>query len=161
MDLLEKIPIPAPVIQWVVFSAVLLGIGSLVVMPLFLISMSRDHFLRPETVPLWGQRRPVAYFFWRILRNATGAVLVLLGIAMLVLPGQGLLTILVGLVLLEFPGKRALELRLLRRARITRSINWIRRKAGREALELPPPRQRRKKGERFGRPARPARPGAP
>src|SRR4051812_32937886 len=39
------------------------------------------------------------------LRNALGALLVILGMLMLVLPGQGLLTLVLGLGLLDFPGK--------------------------------------------------------
>jgi hypothetical protein len=61
-----------------------------------------------------------------------GLGLLLCGIAMLVLPGQGLLTILVGLSLLPFPGKDKLEQNLLARKSIRASLNWIRTKANKE-----------------------------
>ena len=63
-------------------------------------------------------------------------VLVMAGIAMLVLPGQGLLTILLGIMLLEFPGKRRVELMLLRRPEILAGLNWIRRHANRPPFEV-------------------------
>lgn len=57
-------------------------------------------------------------------------VFTLAGIAMLVLPGQGLLTILIGLLLLDFPGKRAVELRLVRRPAIRGFLDRMRQKRG-------------------------------
>ena len=56
---------------------------------------------------------------------------------MLALPGQGLLTLLVGLSLLDLPHRRSIELWVLRRGPVLRSLNWVRRKAGKAPLELP------------------------
>ncbi len=64
-------------------------------------------------------------------------MLVLAGIAMLVLPGQGVLTIVVGLVLMNFPGKYRLERWMATRRPIWKSLNWLRRKARRPELERP------------------------
>jgi hypothetical protein len=70
-------------------------------------------------------------------KNLLGIVLVCTGVAMLVFPGQGILTILIGLMLINFPGKRALEQRLVRRPAVLRTMNWMRAKAHQPALELP------------------------
>ncbi len=67
-------------------------------------------------------------------KNALGYLFVLMGIAMLVLPGQGILTIMIGVTLLDFPGKYRLERWLVSRRPVLRSINWLRRCAGREPL---------------------------
>ena len=67
-------------------------------------------------------------------RNALGAVLLAAGIAMLVLPGQGLLTILLGLMLVDFPGKRRAERALVARPNVFEALNWLRAKAGRPPL---------------------------
>jgi hypothetical protein len=72
-----------------------------------------------------------------ILKNAFGAVLVLAGIAMLVLPGQGLLAILVGVMLANFPGKYALERRIISRPTVSKAVNRIRKMAGRPPLDIP------------------------
>ena len=63
--------------------------------------------------------------------------ILLAGIAMLVLPGQGLLTILIGLTLLNFPGKYTAERRLAGRPRIARTLNRIRAAARRPPLAIP------------------------
>jgi hypothetical protein len=70
-------------------------------------------------------------------KNLLGLVFVLAGVAMLVLPGQGILTILIGLMLMNFPGKRGLEQRLVQQPSVWRAINWIRSKAHQPALEMP------------------------
>jgi len=72
-----------------------------------------------------------------VVKNVVGWLLVGAGVAMLVLPGQGILTLLVGLTLVNFPGKRDLELWLVRRVPVRRALDWIRRRAGRPPLQLP------------------------
>jgi hypothetical protein len=58
-----------------------------------------------------------------------GVCLLLIGLVMLVLPGQGLVTILIGLSLLPFPGKDKLEQNILSRKSVRTTLNWIRIKA--------------------------------
>ena len=61
-----------------------------------------------------------------------GVCLLVFGILMLVLPGQGLITILIGLSLLPFPGKQKMEKNLLSRQSVRSTLNWIRIKAKKE-----------------------------
>ncbi len=72
-----------------------------------------------------------------LLKNIAGYILVLAGIIMLFVPGQGLLTILLGAVLMDFPGKRRLENRLIGIRRIRNTLNWIRKKYHVNALKFP------------------------
>lgn len=73
-----------------------------------------------------------------VLRNLLGLLLILLGVVMLVLPGQGLLTLLVGISMLDFPKrKRELERRLISRPPVLATINRLRHRAGRPPLRLP------------------------
>jgi hypothetical protein len=44
---------------------------------------------------------------------------------------------LLGISLTTFPGKRVLELSLLRRPRVLRTINWLRAKSNRRPLIIP------------------------
>jgi hypothetical protein len=73
----------------------------------------------------------------RIARNALGVLLVLLGIAMLLLPGQGLITLLVGVLLVDFPGKQRLVQRLLGRPKALKVVNKMREKHGKPPLAPP------------------------
>jgi hypothetical protein len=68
-------------------------------------------------------------------KNVLGWLLIAAGLAMLALPGQGLLTIIVGLVLVDLPGKRRLERTILCREGVFKRVNALRRKMGRPPLE--------------------------
>ena len=69
-------------------------------------------------------------------KNVLGAIFVVAGLIMLVLPGQGIFTILIGIMLLDFPGKYRLERWIVARRPVLQSINWLRQRAGRAALVL-------------------------
>jgi len=133
MPFIDWIKAHETLIAWLGGIGILMFLGSLVAMPLIIVLMPRDYFLRMESGLLRaGPLRRVLH----VIKNLIGGILFLAGTAMLVLPGQGLLTILIGLSLIDFPGKHRLQLRLVRNPRIRRSIQWIRHKAGRPPLEL-------------------------
>lgn len=135
------------VLQWIGSHEVTLGIlsavsvltfvGSLVAVPWLVVRMPADYFLhRRHFVDRWRSRHPLVRFALLILKNSCGVILVLTGIAMLVLPGQGILTIIVGLICLDFPGKFSLEQHFARIHPVIRTMNWIRHKAHRPPLEV-------------------------
>ncbi len=105
----------------------ILGAVSLFLLPVILANIPADYFASPALPARSGTAKRLA----RIVKNLLGALLLMLGIAMLVLPGQGLLTILVALILLDFPGKRRCELWLVQRPRVLRAMNSLRSRAGR------------------------------
>ncbi len=71
-----------------------------------------------------------------LVRNLTGWLLLICGIVMLVLPGQGILTILVALVLMDYPGKAELEQYVVSLPSVLKSLNWLRRRRGAPPLKL-------------------------
>ena len=115
-----------------------LSLASLVVtallLPVFVLRLPPDYFLASRQ-ELAGRRGPLQWAAW-CAKNALGIVFVLAGIAMLVLPGQGLLTILIGLLLVDFPHKRALERRLARRPTILDLLNRLRARHGKAPLRV-------------------------
>jgi hypothetical protein len=120
---------------WAVTGCLLIsGLGILVGLACVL-AMSPDHFIRPSGRP--AGRHPALHAVWVVIRNLLGAMLTSAGIAMLVLPGQGLLTIILGLSLMDFPGKHRLLHAALERPAVRLSLNWMRRQAGRPALQFP------------------------
>jgi hypothetical protein len=68
----------------------------------------------------------------KIAKIIVGVFVLVCGIVMLVLPGQGLITMLIGLSLLPFPGKNRIEQNLLSRKSVRFTLNWIRFKANKE-----------------------------
>jgi hypothetical protein len=117
--------------------SVFLLLASLVGIPWFVARLPADYFVRRHTMPPPSAVRDHRLrLLWRIGKNAIGVVLLLAGIAMLVLPGQGLITIAVSLVFLSFPGKRRFLHKLVSRPRVLAAMNAIRRRAGRMPLEM-------------------------
>lgn len=115
-----------------------LFVASLVVFPLVVANLPKDYFVRDKRDPAHQQRRhPVVWVLLTVVKNTFGFVLILAGIAMLVLPGQGILTILMGVALANFPGKFTLERKLVRHPSVGRALNRIRRIAGKDRLEIP------------------------
>jgi hypothetical protein len=109
---------PAVEIGLGVFSLVAV-LASLLLVPWFLARLPRDYLRH-------AQPRDHSSLPLRILRNLLGLLLALLGFAMLLLPGQGLLTLLVGVLLVDFPGKHALVVRLLSRPKVLALVNKLR-----------------------------------
>ncbi len=116
-----------------------LSLGTLLLaallMPVVVARMPADYFLRKEPPPgSWRGRHAAIRWSLRISKNVLGAVLVLVGIPLVPLPGQGFVTILAGLALLEFPGKRRLELAAVRVPGVLTAVNWMRQRAGKPPL---------------------------
>jgi hypothetical protein len=123
---------------WLSVVSALMFVGSLAAVPWLVIRIPSDYFLhRRHLVDRWRPRHPLLRIALLAIKNFCGVVLVLAGVAMLVLPGQGILTILIGLMCLDVPGKFALERRLVRLPPVIGAINWLRTKANRPPLELP------------------------
>lgn len=127
------------VLTTLVSVSVLLFVLSLIGLPLVLTRMPTDFFSRPERRrrKLAERQRPLWFVVLRSLKNALGGVLLLLGLLMLVMPGQGLLTIFVAILLLDFPGKRRLQRWIISLPSVHRPVNALRRRNGLPPLELP------------------------
>jgi hypothetical protein len=106
-------------------------LATVLVTPVILTRLPADYLVRE---PPKERRSPLLF----VLKNALGVLVILLGVLMLLLPGQGLLTILLGLGLVDFPGRHRLEQRLLSRPTVLKTVNALRRRASRPPLEVPP-----------------------
>ena len=123
--------------------SVLMFVGGMLVIPLVVARIPADYFLHRRPPPRsWRGRHWVIRLVVITLKNVLGLGLLAAGVAMLFLPGQGILSILIGLSLLDFPGKRTLELALVGRPTVLRAINWMRTRKGRDPLQLPPRRSK-------------------
>ncbi len=126
------------ILGWLGALSILTFLGSLVLIPIFCVRMRADYFMpHRDAEGTFPSRHCVVRWALLILKNALGLLLVLVGIAMLFLPGQGILTLIAGIMLVSFPGKRALELRLIRIPSVLRSINALRVRAGIPLLQVP------------------------
>ena len=123
-------------VGWLGGASLLMFVGSLIVVPLVVVRLPKDYLRREnKLVRTWPRYLSLPFM---ILKNGLGVLFLLSGLAMLVLPGQGLLTLFIGLVLVDFPRKRNLILRILGNRRIFGMINRLRAKSGKAELEPPP-----------------------
>lgn len=126
---------------------VVVSIGTLVLsallLPWLIARLPADYFARDDSGPLFQRHHPVVRLVLLTMKNVFGLVLVVVGVLMLVLPGQGILTIIAGLAMLDIPGRHRFIQRLASSEAVLGGLNWLRRKTGREAF-VPVPAVARK-----------------
>lgn len=117
--------------------SMIIFVGTLIVVPWALVRLPSGYFRRDRErrIPM-PALHPLLRAVLLVLKNLLGGMFVILGVAMIVLPGQGLLTILIGMLLIDFPGKYKVERYFVSRKPVLQSINWLRRRARRPPLQL-------------------------
>ena len=111
-------------------------VGSLIAIPLILVRLPPHYFDERHPRTWMENHHPALRMIGHILKNVIGVVLLIAGLAMLVLPGQGILTMLIGISLIDFPGKRQLERKLIGQRAVLHTINKVRKKFGRPPLTV-------------------------
>ena len=113
-------------------------IAALIGVPWVVTRLPHDYFSRAQR-EVWrdSSAEPVFALVLGMIKNLLGLLLVLLGMVMLVTPGQGLLTLLVGLLLMNFPGKYQLERWLVLRPGVLRGLNWLRGRRQQAPFDAP------------------------
>lgn len=109
-------------------------IGSLIAIPFILVRLPPNYFDERHPRRWMENHHPILRLTGHLVKNLVGVVFFLAGVAMLFLPGQGILTMLVGISLIDFPGKRPLERKLIGQPTVLRTINRLRAKFGRPPL---------------------------
>lgn len=123
---------------WILgIASAVIFIASLFLIPAVVANIPADYFAQEKRPKgLWDDRGAPLRIMIRIGKNILGIVLLVAGIAMLALPGQGLMTMAVGFFLLDFPGKYEVEKWLVAKSAVRRPIDWLRRRAGKEPLKI-------------------------
>jgi len=118
--------------MWVglIMFSVIAFVGTLIAIPAILIRLPPDYFKNHHHKPWFANHHPVIRTLGLLVKNLVGIIFLLAGIAMLFLPGQGLLTMLLGILFIDFPGKHRLEQKLIQHPPILKAINTFREKAG-------------------------------
>jgi hypothetical protein len=112
-------------------------VGTLAAVPFMLIRLPIDYFSHDHKQREPGMTvNPVIRIVALILKNIVGYIIMLAGVIMLLLPGQGILTILAGVMLVDFPGKFHIERRLVSQPKVLQAINWLRLRAGKAQLVI-------------------------
>lgn len=125
------------IITWLALLSLFTFILSLLSLPYIIRRIPSDYFLKLSK----EQPRVKGYDTKSVLiilfRNFFGFCLFLAGVAMLFLPGQGLITILISLILMDFPGKMKVVAYLTGRKSVQKSIDWVRKKTKKKPIKWP------------------------
>ena len=117
--------------------AIIAFFASILLIPLILLYIPSDYFIHPKRQRYRTERySPLLQWILVFFKNLVGTALIIAGIAMLFLPGQGMLTILAGLFFVNFPSKYRVEKWIITRPKVLRTVNWIRKKAKRDPLQV-------------------------
>jgi hypothetical protein len=109
-------------------------LGTLIAIPFILVRLPPRYFDERHPRTWMENHHPVLRVIGHLIKNLLGLVFFLAGVAMLFLPGQGILTMLIGISLVDFPGKRRLERKLVGHPTVLKTINVIRAKYGKPPL---------------------------
>jgi hypothetical protein len=124
-------------IVWLTITSIATFIGTLIAVPWLIVRIPSHYFSHERRVDkLWEHRHPAIRMILIMGKNFLGYILILAGIIMLVLPGQGMLTILIGIILIDLPGKFRFEKWVVTRPPVLRSINWLRLRAKRAPIVI-------------------------
>ena len=111
---------------------------NLAIVSIVLVKIPSNYFRESYSGGFLKDRSPVIRWLGIIGKNVLGLLLVVMGILLSLpgVPGQGILTILLGIMLLDFPGRRQLELKLVSRPKVFKTINRLRHGFGKPPLVL-------------------------
>ncbi len=122
-------------ILWLATISLFVFIFSLVSIKWLVALIPTDYFVK-KNISESKKSYSLLWLMSIIVKNIIGYTLILGGILMLVLPGQGLFTILMGLILSNYPGKYTIEKRIISIPSILKTINWLRKKSNKPRLRI-------------------------
>jgi len=109
-------------------------IGSLIAIPFIIVQLPAEYFDERYPRAWLRDSHPILRLTFHFAKNFFGSLFFLAGVAMLVLPGQGILTMLIGVSLMDLPGKRRLERKLIGQPAVLEAVNKLRKKFGQPPL---------------------------
>ena len=102
--------------------------GGLAVIPALVRRLPYDYFVRPP---------PSRSLASKVVRNVAAVLLIAAGVAMLILPGPGVVGLLFGLSILDLPIKHRALRWLLKHDKIQEGLQRLRSKVGKQPFAIP------------------------
>ena len=122
-------------ILWLGSISFLVFIFSLISIKWLVALIPSDYFIEDKRNK-YQSSYPLTWLISIIIKNIVGYILIVGGILMLVLPGQGLFTIVIGLMLSNYPGKYFIERNFIAIPSVLKTINWLRKKSNKPPLKV-------------------------
>ncbi len=118
--------------------SLILLLVTVVVLPIAVAKLPEDYFEKEQREPASSKRKnPLLWTIISLIKNVIGLFMILAGLVMLVLPGQGTVAILVGLALTNFPGKYKLQRRIASQSAVLKTLNKVRELAKAPPFSMP------------------------
>ena len=135
MEIIDKYPLFFGLLSGISFVLLIL---TFLAIPFILVRLPEDYLVYRKRKALCRKsRHPAITLLLFSGKNLFGVCLIVLGLVMLITPGQGLLSILAGLAVSNVPGKYRLERWLITRRPVWHAVQYIRRRAGKPHLQAP------------------------
>jgi hypothetical protein len=127
------------VIWWIGALSTIIFLIILFAIPIFIVKLPSDFFIRQNLPkPLLASRKhTVIRLIYVIIKNVIGVMIIFAGIAMLFLPGQGVMTVIIGISLLNIRGKRRIVLAFVCRSFVIQSLNRLRTRFNKPTFSIP------------------------
>ena len=120
---------------WLGSLSFIIFIFSLLTIKWLVALIPNDYFIKKNNSE-FRSKYPIFWLVSIIIKNLVGYTLIVGGVLMLVLPGQGLFTIFVGLMLSNYPGKFYIEKKFIAIPSVLRAINWLRKKSNTPSIKI-------------------------
>ena len=136
-DMLQFMETHEELIIWVSTISFLTFIGTLISIPLIIIKLPSDYFIKDKNLAhRFCEDRPLLRIILVGLKNIFGLIFLIMGFLMLFIPGQGMITMLIGFSMLDFINMRGPVYKVVKRPSVYKFINRIRENAGKKSIEL-------------------------
>ena len=120
---------------WLGTLSLIIFIFSLLTIKWLVTLIPSDYFIKKNNSE-FRSNYPIFWLASIIIKNLIGYTLIIGGILMLVLPGQGLFTIFIGLMLSNYPGKFYIERKFIATPSVLKTINWLRKKSNTPPIRI-------------------------
>ena len=120
---------------WLGTLSLIIFIFSLLTIKWLVALIPSDYFIQKNNSE-FRSNYPIFWLASIIIKNLIGYTLIIGGILMLVLPGQGLFTIFIGLMLSNYPGKFYIERKFIAIPSVLKTINWLRKKSNTPSIRI-------------------------
>lgn len=122
---------------WLTVASIIAFVASIILTPWIVSKIPSDYFSHTKRQKYqWDDQPKIIRLIFVFLKNILGGIFIIGGIAMLFLPGQGIMTIIIGLLMMDFPYKYKVERWIIKQPSVLGSINKLRAKAKQPPLEI-------------------------
>ena len=118
--------------------SILMLIVSIIGVGWFISQIPEDYFIHEKRQSdNWKKYSPETRIVIIVAKNILGVTMLISGLLLLILPGQGVLTMIIGLLSIDYPGKFKLEQKIIAIPSIFKTLNWFRAKSNKSHLQHP------------------------